>query len=317
MKRFFLVIFVVLSTVFGLLVLGAAYPEKIMVRDLGTTNFGGRSAGKVLMTDGDRLFWYPPGGTNFFTFITAAGITNNDTRTIGMNGTWYFANKVVGSNGVAATSFTNWGAPPKSVAWHDANGKLTGVVVSTTSSKFLKDTDPPTWVTVSGGGNFSTNESTAFGEFYADVTIGDDLITQGTLTVNDLTTLNENVDITANLNVDDIFVDGGAGGSATANITFVGSAATSINSYSASFGGNVVVAGEVTCNKVNAGAGGVDPPFVLYDLETREGVKDKVVTHVKAEKHTGAAMFFNKQTKRLELYIASEDKYYDLQGNEL
>lgn len=61
--------------------------------------------------------------------------------------------------------------------------------------------------------------------------------------------------------------------------------------------------------------GGYDPPYVLYDRQTREQIIDLIRKEVIPGKEDGAALFFNRDTKRLETYVASEGKFYDLQGN--
>jgi len=60
--------------------------------------------------------------------------------------------------------------------------------------------------------------------------------------------------------------------------------------------------------------GGYDPPYVLYDPQSRDQVVDRIKLEVSPAKQAGAALFFNKETKRLETYVASEGKFYDLQG---
>ncbi len=62
-------------------------------------------------------------------------------------------------------------------------------------------------------------------------------------------------------------------------------------------------------------SGGYDPPYVLYDKQTREQIINRIKREVPPDKQNGAALFFNADTKRLEVYIAREGKFYDLQGN--
>jgi hypothetical protein len=61
--------------------------------------------------------------------------------------------------------------------------------------------------------------------------------------------------------------------------------------------------------------GGYDPPYVLYDQQSRDEIIDRVSKEVFKEKLGGAALFFNKDTKKLESYVATEGKFYDMQGN--
>jgi len=60
--------------------------------------------------------------------------------------------------------------------------------------------------------------------------------------------------------------------------------------------------------------GGMDPPYLLLDSETRSNIADRVAREVPPSKQTGAALFWNSQTKQLEVYVASEGSYYDLTG---
>jgi len=60
---------------------------------------------------------------------------------------------------------------------------------------------------------------------------------------------------------------------------------------------------------------GYDPPYVLYDRQSREQVADLVMRAVPPEKQGGAALFFNSDTHKLEVYAPAEGKFYDLQGN--
>jgi hypothetical protein len=59
----------------------------------------------------------------------------------------------------------------------------------------------------------------------------------------------------------------------------------------------------------------VDPARVLFDLQTRQQTIDGTKRVVPPEKQGGVVLFFNKDTKKLEMYVPSEGKFYDLQGN--
>ncbi|MBN2591548.1 MAG: hypothetical protein JXA96_16905 [Sedimentisphaerales bacterium] len=72
---------------------------------------------------------------------------------------------------------------------------------------------------------------------------------------------------------------------------------------------DIQITGKVTSS------GGYDPPYVLYDQQSRKEVIDRIKKEVPPDKQNGAALFFNKETKRLETYVASEGKFYDLEGN--
>lgn len=68
--------------------------------------------------------------------------------------------------------------------------------------------------------------------------------------------------------------------------------------------------------KINL-VGVVDPPSVLFDEQSRDNIKAMVLKQVPKDKQAGAAMFFNKDTHRIEVYVASENVYYDLNGQPL
>jgi len=81
--------------------------------------------------------------------------------------------------------------------------------------------------------------------------------------------------------------------------------------YDLEVGGDLTVTGKVDSS------GGYDPPYVLYDQQSRTQVVERVKREVPPAKQGGAALFFNSQTKRLETYVAAEGKFYDLLGNEV
>jgi hypothetical protein len=108
----------------------------------------------------------------------------------------------------------------------------------------------------------------------------------------------------------------------TANYAYSADSAYSASSVTSSFGGDIYANGyslydltNLNCYKITATV--TDPEMVLYDETTRESVKALTLRAIPVEKQTGAAMFFNKITKRIEIYVASEDKYYDILGNEI
>ena len=74
--------------------------------------------------------------------------------------------------------------------------------------------------------------------------------------------------------------------------------------------GNMEVDGKLTTAN-----GSVDPPFLLLDAQTRTAIAQRAAREVAPNKQTGAALFWNSETKRLEVYAASEGAFYDLTGN--
>ena len=73
--------------------------------------------------------------------------------------------------------------------------------------------------------------------------------------------------------------------------------------------GTLYVSGKITA------VSGVDPPYVLYDAQTRASVKAKVLAEIPSNKQTGASLYYNPSNHRMEIYVASEDKFYDMSGS--
>lgn len=83
--------------------------------------------------------------------------------------------------------------------------------------------------------------------------------------------------------------------------------------YSGLQAGNITSNYGVYCYKIHSHV--QDPAIVLYDLQTRQEIIDLVKVTIPPDKQGGAGLFFNKETKKLETYVASEGKFYDFQGN--
>ncbi len=92
------------------------------------------------------------------------------------------------------------------------------------------------------------------------------------------------------------------------------SIASIYNSDGFNVGTNAVFAQDVTIEgKLNVN-GGMDPPYVLLDAETRDSVAQRVAREVPPSKQTGAALFWNSTSKQVEVYVASEGSFYNLSG---
>jgi hypothetical protein len=78
---------------------------------------------------------------------------------------------------------------------------------------------------------------------------------------------------------------------------------------SAWFRNDVELDGKLTAS------GGMDPPYLLLDSETRASIARRVAREVPPTKRGGAALFWNNQTKKLEIYVAAEGAFYNLAGN--
>jgi hypothetical protein len=81
--------------------------------------------------------------------------------------------------------------------------------------------------------------------------------------------------------------------------------------------GNFSVDGDLSVDGKSSFNGGVDPPYLLLDSETRSSIANRVAREVPPSKQTGAALFWNAQAKQLEIYVASEGAFYGLNGKML
>lgn len=79
-------------------------------------------------------------------------------------------------------------------------------------------------------------------------------------------------------------------------------------------GANAHVLGDLFVDGKIYATGGVDPPYVLCDQITRAELVARVGREVPDSKRDGAALFFNKDTKRLEVYSPRDGTFYDLVG---
>ena len=75
--------------------------------------------------------------------------------------------------------------------------------------------------------------------------------------------------------------------------------------------GDVFISGKITA------IGGVDPPYILYDLQSREQIQEISSRNIPVAKQTGAVMFYNSSARKMELYLPIENKFVDLSGNEI
>ena len=57
--------------------------------------------------------------------------------------------------------------------------------------------------------------------------------------------------------------------------------------------------------------GGVDPPYISFSNESHESIKEFAKT---VEEHEKVMQFWNEQTRRMEVYVIDEDKFYTIAG---
>ena len=84
----------------------------------------------------------------------------------------------------------------------------------------------------------------------------------------------------------------------------------------ATFWDDTLIDGDLTVNGLIYGEFASSPSAsCMYEQKSRDDIITYVKTEVPPDKQSGAAMFFNKDTKKVESYVASEGKFYDTEGN--
>jgi len=74
------------------------------------------------------------------------------------------------------------------------------------------------------------------------------------------------------------------------------------------------VVGAIHCTGKLTSTGGYDPPYVLYDQETRRAIIERVAREVPVEKRNGAVLFWNGEELRFEVYLPASGEFRNLQG---
>ena len=74
------------------------------------------------------------------------------------------------------------------------------------------------------------------------------------------------------------------------------------------------VVGDIHCTGKLTSTGGYDPPYVLYDQETRRAIIERVAREVPVEKRNGAVLFWNGEELRFEVYLPASGEFRNLQG---
>ena len=92
---------------------------------------------------------------------------------------------------------------------------------------------------------------------------------------------------------------------------------TSVPMVELHLNGNARIDGWLQINGKVISSGGYDPPYVLYDNETRQAIKERVAEEVPEEKSDGAVLFWNGETSQFEVYLPATGEFRDLVGNAL
>jgi len=77
------------------------------------------------------------------------------------------------------------------------------------------------------------------------------------------------------------------------------------------------VGGDIHCTGKLTSDGGNDPPYVLYNYESRASIIERVKEEVLPDKLNGAVLFFNGDRGQLELFLPSKGEFRSLDGKVL
>jgi len=77
------------------------------------------------------------------------------------------------------------------------------------------------------------------------------------------------------------------------------------------------VSGDIHCTGKLTSDGGNDPPYVLYNYESRASIIERVKKEVLPDKLNGAVLFFNGDQGQLELFLPSKGEFRTLDGKVL
>lgn len=74
------------------------------------------------------------------------------------------------------------------------------------------------------------------------------------------------------------------------------------------------VVGDIYCTGKMTSDGGYDPPYVLYDNESREAIVERIAKEVPEEKLDAAVLFWNGDDSRFEVYLPAKGEFRNLLG---
>jgi hypothetical protein len=94
---------------------------------------------------------------------------------------------------------------------------------------------------------------------------------------------------------------------------FAGSIALGITSPAYKFD----VVGDIHCTGKLTSDGGYDPPYVLYNSESRKSIEQVVLVEIPPDKLDGAVVFFNRESAKMEVFLPSKGEFKSFQGDVL
>jgi len=120
------------------------------------------------------------------------------------------------------------------------------------------------------------------------------------------------IDSDSRIQLDQYGITIGQGASGDSTFTVDSIAYTS--SGGGHFKGGLKVDKDINVDGKITATGGVDPPYVSYSAETRESIVER---SKKLKEDQVVMQFWNCKTKRFEVYVVKEKKFYSMNGREL
>ena len=115
----------------------------------------------------------------------------------------------------------------------------------------------------------------------------------------------------------DMYGDIDMNGNDIDNLNCINSSGGDVGIGMTSPGYTLDVSGDIHCTGKLTSDGGNDPPYVLYNYETRASIVERVKREVLPDKLNGAVLFFNGDQGQLELFLPSKGEFRSLDGKVL
>ena len=283
----------------------------------------GKSAGSVNTGNYNSFFGYQAGFSNttgYQNTASGAGALSDNTTGYGNTASGFlalFSNTTANdntANGNGALYF-NTGAANTASGAGALYANTVGFSNTASGNGSLRDNTTGYQNTASGAGALSDNttgyNNTAIGSqaFYSNTT-GNNNTTIGYAAGDNITTGSRNIIIGSDIDAPSATADNQL---SIGNLIFgtgLDGTGTTIST------GNVGIGTASPTSKLHVigkatFTGGVDPPYISFSNESHESIKEFAKT---VEEHEKVMQFWNEQTRRMEVYVIDEDKFYTIAG---
>src|SRR3989338_3801988 len=283
----------------------------------------GKSAGSVNTGNYNSFFGYRAGFSNttgYQNTASGAGALRLNTTGYGNTASGFlalFSNTTANdntANGNGALYF-NTGAANTASGAGALYANTVGFSNTASGNGSLRDNTTGYQNTASGAGALSDNttgyNNTAIGSqaFYSNTT-GNNNVTIGYAAGDNITTGSRNIIIGSDIDAPSATADNQL---SIGNLIFgtgLDGTGTTIST------GNVGIGTASPTSKLHVigkatFTGGVDPPYISFSNESHESIKEFAKT---VEEHEKVMQFWNEQTRRMEVYVIDEDKFYTIAG---